>query len=159
LEQVYGGCRPSMIGGLLLERTNISNEKIEAYEATHYRVGLGQDAFILRIGEPSAGLRARYDNHSISCAVFITAFNPYGEDQSDSANDAAQARLQEALMALTGLIIEGAGADPTGAWPPEKSFLALGIDEHTAAHLGRTFHQDAVVWAGNDAVPKLLLLR
>jgi len=113
----------------------------------------------MRIGEPSAGLGARYDAHAISCALFITAFNPYGQDQSDNANDAAQARLQAALMALTGFVTEGAGADPTGAWPPEKSFLALGIDEDTAAQLGRTFHQDAVVWAGSDAVPKLLLLR
>ena len=148
-----------MNGGSLLELTHIPPEKIAAYNATHYKVGLGQDGFILRIGEPSAGLRARYDAYAISCAVFITAFNPYGQDQCDNANDAAQALLQAALMDLTALVTEGAGADPTGAWPPEKSFLALGIDEDTAAQLGRTFHQDAVVWAGSDAVPKLLLLR
>ena len=142
-----------------MELTNISPEKIAAYNATHYKVGLGKDGFIMRIGEPSAGLRARYVAHAISCAVFITAFNPYGQDQSDNANDAAHARLQAAIMDLTGLISEGAGADPTGVWPPEKSFLALGIDEDTAAQLGRTFHQDAVVWVGSDAVPKLLLLR
>jgi len=142
----------------MLERTNISNEKTEAYEATHNRVGSGQEAFIMCIGEPSAGLRALYEVHSVSCAVFITAFNPFGGHQSDTANDAVHASLQEALIDLTDLIIEGAGADPTGAWPPEMSYLALGIDEDAAAHLGRTFHQDAVVWAGSDAVPKLLFL-
>jgi hypothetical protein len=148
-----------MNGGLLLERTLIPSEKIAAYNATHYKVGLGQDGFILRIGEPSGELRSLYAAHAISCAVLITAFNPYGQDQGDRANEVAHARLQEALLKLTDLVKEGAGIDPSGAWPPEKSFLALGIDEDTAARLGRTFHQDAVVWAGSDAVPKLLLLR
>jgi hypothetical protein len=104
-------------------------------------------------------LRSRYAAHAISCAVFITAFNPCGRHQTDRANEAAHARLLAALLKLTRLVTEGAGIDPTGAWPPEKSFLALGIDEDTAAQLGRTFNQDAVVWVGSDAVPKLLLLR
>jgi hypothetical protein len=148
-----------MNGGLLLERTLIPSEKIAAYNATHYKVGLGQEGFILRIGEPSGELRSLYAAHAISCAVFITAFNPRGQHQGDRANEAAHARLRAALLELTGLVTEGAGIDPTGAWPPEKSFLALGIDEDAAARLGRTFHQDAVVWAESDAVPKLLLLR
>ena len=55
-------------------------------------------------------------------------------------------------------VIEGAGY-PAGAWPRELSYFALGIDEGAARQLGRRFDQDAVVWAGADAVPKLLLLR
>ena len=55
--------------------------------------------------------------------------------------------------------MDGAGADPTGAWPAEKSFLALGVGEEAARNLGNCFHQDAVVWVGPDAVPRLLLLR
>ena len=50
-------------------------------------------------------------------------------------------------------------ADPTGAWPEEKSFLALGVGEDTARKLGNRFRQDAVVWVRSDAVPRLLLLR
>jgi Protein of unknown function (DUF3293) len=55
-------------------------------------------------------------------------------------------------------VIEWAG-HPSGAWPPELSFFALGISERAARDLGRRFDQDAVVWAGADAVPRLLLLR
>lgn len=142
-----------------MEQTQISKEKIMAYESTHYRVGFEQDAFILRIGEFSAALMSRYENHAVSCAVFITGLNPCGQEQGNIANAAAQTRLRTALMTLTNAIIEGEGADPTGAWPPEDSFLAFGIDKETAAELGRAFRQDAVVWAGRDAVPKLLLLR
>ena len=50
-------------------------------------------------------------------------------------------------------------ADPIGAWPEEKSFLALGVGEDTARKLGNRFRQDAVVWVRSDAVPRLLLLR
>ena len=74
-------------------------------------------------------------------------------------NEAAHARLGEHLRALTPHVSEGAGADPTGEWPPEKSYFALGIDLAKAQELGAIFQQDAVVWTDPDRVPRLLLLR
>jgi len=41
----------------------------------------------------------------------------------------------------------------------EKSFFALGVDLETAKNLGICYQQNAIVWAGADAVPKLILLR
>jgi hypothetical protein len=35
----------------------------------------------------------------------------------------------------------------------------LGLDLDTSCALGREFHQNAIVWAGEDAVPSLILLR
>lgn len=94
-----------------------------------------------------------------TCGLFITAFNPFGQVQSAEVNKAAHSRLRDCLRALGPYVIEGAGADPSGAWPEEISFFALGIDNAAARQLGSRFHQDAVVWAGPDAVPRLLLLR
>jgi hypothetical protein len=50
-------------------------------------------------------------------------------------------------------------ADPNGDWLQERSYFALGLDQSAAFELGAKFHQDAVVWAGPDAIPRLLLLR
>jgi hypothetical protein len=56
-------------------------------------------------------------------------------------------------------VIDGDGADPSGQWPAERSYLAFGIDADAARELGRRFQQDAVIWIGKDAIPQLLLLR
>ena len=139
--------------------TQIQSGKIAAYTATNYRVGHGESVFTLRIGEVCAGLQALYQSSGHRCGLFITAFNPWGESQSDEVNEAAHRRLGEHLRGLAGEVVEGAGEDPTGAGPAEKSYLVLGIDEDTARQLGERAHQDAVVWVGDDAVPKLILLR
>ena len=68
-------------------------------------------------------------------------------------------RLGRELRGLYPIVIEGAGADPTGAWPPENSYFALGADLDAARAIGLRYRQDAVVWAGLDAVPQLILLR
>jgi hypothetical protein len=139
--------------------SEISQEKIKAYEATHYCAGTGPDTFVLWIGQHSPELAQLYLSNDSNCALFITAFNPLGKAQDDEANEAAHARLGEVLRALVADVIEGAGADPACQWPPEKSYLALGINAEVARDLGRRFMQDAVVWIGEDAVPQLLLLR
>lgn len=142
-----------------MARTEIPVDKIEAYLDTHYRVGVRPDAFVLRVGQHSPTLASRYAAIGSDCALFITAFNPLGQKQDDAANEAAHARLGEQLRAASDHVIEGEGADPAENWPPEKSYLAFGIDADTARELGRHFQQDAVVWIGNDAIPQLLLLR
>jgi hypothetical protein len=142
-----------------MAQTEISSEKIRAYEATDYRTGSGADALVLRIGQHSPKLALRYKDTGADCALFITAFNPFGRKQDDAANKAAHAHLGERIRADSELVIEGEGADPTGKWKPERSYLAFGINAAAARELGRHFQQDAVVWIGKDAVPQLLLLR
>jgi hypothetical protein len=140
-------------------QTAISPHKIDAYRTTHYRVGDGAEAFTLRIDIPSNQLRRLYESTGYACGVFITAFNHFGQQQSAHENEAAHSRLGECLRALTARVVEGVGTDPNGAWPQERSYLALGVDQSAASELGAKFHQDAVVWAGRDAIPRLLLLR
>ena len=79
--------------------------------------------------------------------------------QSDAENLVAHSKLGADLRALTNHLYEGFGADPKGVWPEERSYLALGIDRHTAELLGERVQQDAVVWAGDDNIPQLLCLR
>ena len=137
--------------------TAIAADRVAAYQSTQYRIG-GPEGFTLSIGAKSEALLQLYRKTGQTCGVFITAFNPFGRAQSADANRAAHFLLGEDLRALSRHVIEGTGY-PSGDWPPELSFFALGIDEGAARQLGRRFDQDAVVWAGADAVPRLLLLR
>ena len=52
---------------------------------------------------------------------------------------------------------EGQGTDPR--WAPEASFLALGLTQQAAIDFGRHHDQNAIVYAGDNAAPRLLLLR
>jgi Protein of unknown function (DUF3293) len=158
-ERLIGVETPLLPEVLLLAETEVSSEKIAAYMATHYRFGSGPDAVTLRIDIPSDELRRLYSEAGQTCGLFITAFNPFGQPQSDEANEAAHAQLGERLRVLMPHVFQGAGADPSGEWPPEKGYFALGIDLINARELGGIFHQDAVVWTGPDRVPRLVLLR
>ncbi len=139
--------------------TTIETSKIDAYLQTDYCVGPSHAPFVLRIGTHSRELERLYQDTGQNCALFITAFNPFGTQQSDEANIAAHERLGSHLRALTNFVIEGEGVDPGRKWPAERSFLVTGINRETSVLLGQRAHQDAVVWAGPDAVPELLLLR
>ena len=143
----------------MLSQSEIPTDKIEAYRDTQYRVAWDGDPFTLMIDTRSEALSRLYATTGQTCGVFITAFNPFGQAEIDEANETAHGRLGKCLRALTPYVMEGAGAHPAGAWPEEKSFLALGINLVTARLLGSRVHQDAVVWVGEDAIPQLILLR
>jgi hypothetical protein len=139
--------------------TEISADKLRAYRATQYRIGAGDDAIVLRIGEHSPPAAALFAVHGVSCGAFITACNPRGTLHSEAANDAAHARLRERLLGLGLAVIEGAGGEPGSDWTPERSVMALDLDLDAARAVGCEFDQDAIVWLGADAVPQLVLLR
>jgi hypothetical protein len=153
---------PTMVDlpcGVSEEKSRISPEKIQAYRSTHYRIGLGPSSFVLKIGEKSAELADLFASSGTDCGIFITAFNPFGQKQGHAENEKAHVSLLEQLTSRTQEFIEGKGEDPSGDWPAERSVLALGVEASGACDLGTMFSQDAVVWLGSDAVPRLLLLR
>ncbi len=139
--------------------TNIPPEKIRAYEATDYRLGHSDADIILNIGKPSARLIELFKENNVSCGAFVTAYNPQGTQQSDSANALAHAKLAKDLTDLGVQMIEGSGREEGTEWEPELSFFALGLPLEAARKLGIDAVQDAIVWVGSDAVPQLILLR
>lgn len=144
--------------GFLLAQSEISADLIAAYRATHYRVGQGADAFTLRVDGCSEALSRLFTASGHQSAIFITAYNPFSQTQSDEANLDAHEKLRYILSSQASPVIESVGADPSGAWPEEKSFLALGVNLEASKILGTQFGQNAIVWAGEDAVPRLILL-
>lgn len=137
----------------------IPPETIDAYRKADYRFGAGAEAATLRIDQRCDELARLYAAAGLACAVFVTAWNPFGRLQSVEANDAAHRSLGSELRTLSAVVIEGEGIDPSGAWPAEKSFCALGVSLDAARDIGRRYRQNAVVWAGPDAVARLILLR
>ena len=143
----------------MLASSEISTDLIASYRAADYRAGAGSAVVMLRIDQYSESLSQLLAASGQQCAVFITACNPHSQPQSLAVNRAAQTRLRDELNCLTDQVIEGTSSDPAGTWPPEQSLLALGVDLDKSKALGRRFGQNAVVWAGADAIPRLILLR
>jgi len=141
-------------------KTELPASLIGAYEATDFKV-FGPPPFTLRVGSFSPEISNIFREYGVRSAAFITAWNPLGELLDGAANSALQAELiktanSRGLAALPGI---GISADLTSNWQGEESLLVLGLDQVEASSLGAQFHQNAIVWVGSDAVPKLLLLR
>ena len=138
--------------------TEIPKELIAAYEGTDFRV-LEPQSFTLRVGLHSPELQELYTDIGVSWAGYLTAWNPYSAQTSDEENK----RSQEALLrklSLEGFPALGAlGVDPSGEWPGEDSVFVPGLSLERSKSLGAEFGQNAIVWAGDDAVPQLILLR
>ena len=141
------------------ETTRIRPDKVRAYLATDYRLGHSEHDIILNIGVRSEHLGALFTSSGVACGAFLTAYNPRGAIQSDEANDRGHAELAAMLRDQGLKVIEGSGKGKRSKWPAEKSYFALALQLDAAKQIGRHFDQDAIVWAGADAVPQLILLR
>ncbi|NOV23372.1 DUF3293 domain-containing protein [Cupriavidus necator] len=131
---------------------------LRAYRETHYRV-LGDRPMRLRIDQPSAALAALHQAHGVDCSAFITAANPFSQRCGDAANAQRQLALAQNLERMGLRAIAAAGEHPSNGWPAEPSFLVPGLSLQDARMLGEQYGQNAVVWSGADAVPRLVLLR
>ena len=145
-------------GGPGTERSQLPASLVAAYRATRYEVTGATPPFVLRVDEPSATLAACHDAHAVRCSAFITAWNPGSRRAADDVNAAAAAALEQRLRARGYPLLTGRGVDPAGRWRAEASVLVLGLGRDAACEIAREFGQAGLVWAGDDAVPRLRLL-
>ncbi|MEE4382794.1 MAG: DUF3293 domain-containing protein [Pseudomonadales bacterium] len=129
----------------------------DAYRGTSYEV-LTDPPIVLRVDEQNAALAELHRAHRCRSSAFLTAWNPLSQEPTPAENAERQALLRASVEEKGFKMIDGVGASTTDDWPPEESLLVLGIDRDTAATLGVQFEQNAIVWAGEDAVPRLLIL-
>ena len=132
-------------------------ELIAAYQRTEYRVRDGAHVFVMRIEQHSPSLHARHESFGVTCSAFLTACNPRSVPMSHAQNDSAMARLTQELSGHGLRWLRGVGIDPDGDWPGEPSLLVLGLSQSAAVALAQRFHQNAIVCAGSDAVPRLVI--
>ena len=131
---------------------------MKAYRETNYRVH-GAEPFTLRVDEPSSALAAAHERMRTDCSAFITACNPFSEDAGAASNAQRHAGLGLELARRRLNHIEGIGQHPSNAWPGEASYLVFGLELESAITLGRALDQNAIIWTGADAVPRLIPLR
>lgn len=141
-----------------VEGTRIPAVTLLAFRTTNYCVAAAAP-FVLRIDAPSEELAALHAAAGVSCSAFVTACNPGSVDLGAAANAPRMAALLAELRAAGVAFVPGEGRHPDNGWPPEPSVLALGLGREPARALGARHGQDAVVWCGPDAVPRLELLR
>ena len=135
-----------------------SPKLVAAYRRTEFRVADRGWSLVLRHDEYSKVLEECHRAFGVSCSAYITAWNPRSEPTSREANEAAQARLEAELAGAGYALLHGEGVDPSGQWPGEPSVLVLGISGNEAQRLGRAYGQNAIVVAGKDAIPRVVMV-
>ena len=165
-------------GELLEERLHVHPEPLalepridlptlQAYATTRFRVDLAPSATTkgkrtgkhleLRIGKRNAGLATLHASHGVTESIFVTAWNPLGQALNPEANREAHLGLLAWLEARGFAYLSGRGIGDDPGWDPEESVLVLGGSSDLARALCIRFRQNAVVHAGADAVPALIL--
>lgn len=134
-------------------------DTIMEYEATQFIVN-DRLQFRLDLHRPCPELQALYQLCRCQTAAFITAWNPAGQCVTEAENADRQRQLMSYLddSGVTYFHGYGKGSNPLKNFCDE-SVLAMGLTEDQARRYGELFDQDAIVWAAQDAVPKLLMLR
>ncbi len=131
---------------------------LRAYLETSYAV-FGPRPFPLHVGAVSPELLVEHRAHRLPGSAFVTACNPFSRSLTAAENVARHETLRAELQHRGLRSLEGHGHHPSNGWPPEPSFLVFGLELAAACDLGRRWEQNAIVWAGPDAVPELIVLR
>lgn len=140
------------------EESAISPDLIKAYETTEFHV-TAMPPFVLGVNRYCGKLDRLFKNWEASSAAFITAYNPYSESLATEENESRNQRLQADIKNLGFRSIGGFGKHPDGEWESEDSLFVLDISLEGAKELGAAYGQNAIVWCGEDAIPRLVLLR
>lgn len=117
----------------------------DAFRATSYIVSAPGGPILLRIGEKSPELDRLLAEYRVTEWAFITAYNPGSFQLPPRENERNNADLLERLQQHGYEVVPGEGVGDDGAWPPEQSFLVIGVDHDGAAAFGRWYRQRAVV--------------
>jgi hypothetical protein len=138
--------------------SDIPPNLIADYQVANYEIGEGAQRFVMKVDQRSEELALLYRDRRISRAAYITACNPYSVKHTPAENDAAHGALLRELHTRSVEWIASVSKAPDGSHP-EKGVLALGLELEVAKAIGEQFRQNAIVWAGEDATPGLVLLR
>lgn len=109
-----------------------------------------------KIGVLAPEIEALLHVHQAETAIFITAANPYSQICSDQKNKENLLDLEKWIEEKQLTYFKGQGEDPLGVWPPEESFLLLGLNAKEGVTLGRYWQQNAVVLLEKGCPPTLL---
>lgn len=131
-------------------------EKVAAYTQTTYRADVDEEVINVRVGQPQPQLDCILERHKARSWAFVTACNPRSRLLTDSENDIRQARLAHELIHRRYPHYRGAGHADVPGWPPEDSYLVVGLSKEEALALGRAHEQYAIVYGEHGRPAELL---
>jgi hypothetical protein len=137
------------------DNSAISKELWRAFLETDFKV-FSENPFTLKVGQYSDELNSIIKKSKCSSATFITAYNPYSQQLSDTENVARQEQLKIEIAKRGLTAIEGIGQHPSNQWPGESSLLILGLNKEAASTLARQLEQNAFVWSDETSIPQLV---
>ena len=118
---------------------------MESFADAVYRVHGDGGVIPLRIGQPSPAMAALMARHGARHGGLVTGENPFGQQQSDAENAAANEALRAAIDELGLVRVASDGGSEDGSWN-EPGFLVLGGDDAVLDQLARRFrHRKAAV--------------
>lgn len=130
---------------------------ISAYRATTFRGYVPTGTIDIRIDQAHPQLDVLLRGVPIQSWCFITAYNPQSKRLSEKDNERRQAALRQIIAARGWTAFEGEGIGDNGTWPPEPSYLVLGICRPDAIALGHRFEQAAIVAGDAGGTAELIL--
>ena len=139
-------------------QSKLEPDLIAAYKNTSFQAHVGDEMITLRVGQQCPALQAVFEQHNVTTACYITAYNPYGRLLTKQENEDRNAHLLAELAAQYP-VYEGIGADPNGEWEGEASFLALGASKDASLALAEAWEQNAVVFIDEALLASLLFTR
>ena len=118
---------------------------IQAYRKALYTSNIG---ITLIVDAKSEKLDKLLSESDASSAIYITAWNPFSQMMNSDENQELNGLLKSDLLTLIDeeKVIDGFGEDPSGKWPGEESFLALGITKEEGIRLSEKYRQNAFVY-------------
>jgi len=123
----------------------------DPYIETSYQCSL----ISLRVAQRGASLDELLRCNGQSEWTFITAWNPHGNTDSVENNERNNQLLLLDLQKQGHIIIPGWGIGDDRRWPPEASFLVLGINKEQAISLAKRYKQRAIVCGSIGQVASL----
>ena len=125
------------------------NFKNSLYDVTPIQIRVGQENPVL--------------NFLLQCNqktewIYITAWNPNGEQASNGQNKRQNGELLEELQKRDWVILPGFGIGDARDWPPEASFLVLGCSKEEGRLLAKRFEQKAFLYGSERDKPSLVYM-
>lgn len=155
------GWRPDTDRALCANRrpADVDDLLADAYRRTTFRVLVPGEPVDIHVGQRCPDLDVLLRREGAGCWAYLTACSPGGRPLSAAENQRRNGALRQQLHDTGATVLSGLGIGEDPNWQPEESLLAVGLDRSTAAALGATFGQDAIVVGDLDGRADLLWCR
>ena len=135
---------------------SIADNLWEQYRCTKFWVNDPSRRFYIVVGEHSPELDRLLTSHRAKEWAYITAHNPGSRRMSAKDNDLRNQRLLTRIERQGYSYLKGEGVGGDSDWPPEESYLIIGLSRSDAIRLGSEFGQNAIVAGLKSDTPELV---